>query len=120
MIATNFGITFWAHFLGGPYHSNSTKTHLDAALINTAPSRKFVFSSCAPSKHSFQRVTHYPTGIYLLKVNNRNTRTRYEICSKLTIKLPERREWRHSGISIVNLEYISQLVLVFLLLTLNM
>ena len=30
-------------------------------------------------------------GIYLLKVNNRNTRTRCEICSKLTIKTPERR-----------------------------
>ena len=29
--------------------------------------------------------------IYLLKVNNRNTRTRCEICSKLTIKIPERR-----------------------------
>ena len=30
-----------------------------------------------------------PAGIYLLKVNNRNTRTRCEICSKLTIKTPE-------------------------------
>ena len=29
--------------------------------------------------------------VYLLKVNNRNTRTRCEICSKLTIKIPERR-----------------------------
>ena len=28
-----------------------------------------------------------PTGIYLLEVNNRNTKTRCEICSKLTIKL---------------------------------
>ena len=27
-----------------------------------------------------------PEGIYLLKVNNRDTRTRSEICSKLTIK----------------------------------
>ena len=27
----------------------------------------------------------FPSGIYLLKVNNRNTRTRYEICSTLTI-----------------------------------
>ena len=27
----------------------------------------------------------FPVGIYLLKVNNRNTRTRCEICSKLTI-----------------------------------
>ena len=31
------------------------------------------------------------TGIYLLKVNNRNTRTRCEICSKLIIKTLERR-----------------------------
>ena len=35
----------------------------------------------------------YPVGIYLLKVNNRNTWTRCEICSKLTIKTPERRQW---------------------------
>ena len=32
-----------------------------------------------------------PVGIYLFKVNNRNTRTRCEICSKLTIKTTERR-----------------------------
>ena len=44
-----------------------------------------------------------PAGIYLLKVNNRNTRTRCEICSKLIIKIPERR--RHSGIFIVNFEH---------------
>ena len=31
-----------------------------------------------------------PGGIYQLKVNNRNTRARCEICSKLTIKAPER------------------------------
>ena len=28
----------------------------------------------------------FPAGIYLLKVNKRNARKRYEICSKLTIK----------------------------------
>ena len=33
-----------------------------------------------------------PVGTYLLKVNNRNTRTRSEICSKLKIKAPERRQ----------------------------
>ena len=32
--------------------------------------------------------------IYGLKVNNRNTRTRCEICSKLTKKTPERRHCR--------------------------
>ena len=61
----------------------------------------------------------YPAGIYLLKANNRNTRTRCEICSKLTINTPERRHWRRSGVFIVNFEHISHLVLVFLLLTLN-
>ena len=34
--------------------------------------------------------TACPAGIYLLKVNDRNTRTRWELCSKLTIKTPER------------------------------
>ena len=32
---------------------------------------------------------NYPAGIYLFKVNNRNTRARCEIYSKLTIKTPE-------------------------------
>ena len=62
----------------------------------------------------------FSAGIYLFKYNNRNTRTRCEICSKLTIKTPERRQWRRSGIFIVNFEHISHHVLVFLLLTLNM
>ena len=53
--------------------------------------------------------------VYLLKVNNRNTRTRCEICLKLTIN-----QWRRSGIFIVNSEDISHLVLAFLLLTLNL
>ena len=53
------------------------------------------------------------------KVNNRNTRKRCEICSKLTIKTPERRHWRRSDVFIVNSEYISHLFLQFLFLTLN-
>ena len=62
--------------------------------------------------HKWLKVWHcwiehlsWPAGNYLLKVNKRSTRTRYEICSKLTIKIPE---------------HISNLDLVFLLLTLNM
>ena len=62
-------------------------------------------------------MSFYPAGIYLLKVNNRNTRTKCEICSKITIKIPERGQWRRSGIFIVNFEHISHLVLVFPLLT---
>ena len=37
--------------------------------------------------------TYYSAVIYLLKVNNRNTRTKNEICSKLTIKTLGRRQW---------------------------
>ena len=61
-----------------------------------------------------------PASIYLLEVNTRNTIKSCEICSKLTIKIPERRNWRCSGIFIVNFEHISQLLLAFLSLTLNM
>ena len=46
-----------------------------------------------------------PVGIYLLKVNNRNTRARCQLCSKLTIKTSERRHWRRSGVFIVNFEH---------------
>ena len=40
-----------------------------------------------------------PAGNYIFRVNNRNTRVRCEICSKLTIKTPER---HRSGVLIVN------------------
>ena len=54
-----------------------------------------------------------------LKVNNRNTSTRCEICSELTVKTPERPQWRRFGDVIVNFQHISHLLPVFLLLTLN-
>ena len=47
------------------------------------------------------------------------TLKRCEICSKLTIKTPERRQWLCS-VFIVNFEIISDLFLLFLLLTLSM
>ena len=42
-----------------------------------------------------------------------------EICSKLTIKAPERRHWGCSDVFIVNFEHISHLFVVFLLLNLS-
>ena len=47
------------------------------------------------------------------KVNNRNTRKSYEICSKLRIGTPERRQWcisyftTFSNVSIVDFEHIN-------------
>ena len=60
-----------------------------------------------------------PVSIYPLKVSNRNTRARCEICSKLTIKTPERRHWCRSAVFIVNFEHNKHIFLVFQLLTLN-
>ena len=51
-----------------------------------------------------------PARNYTFKVNNRNTRTRCDICSKLTIKTPEGRQWHRSGAFTVNFEHISHLV----------
>ena len=36
----------------------------------------------------------FPENIYLFKVSNRNVRKIYEICSRLSIKTPELRQWR--------------------------
>ena len=57
-------------------------------------------------------------GNYIFKVNNKNTRTRCGIRSKL-IKTPEQRHWSHPVVFIVNFEHIPHAVLVFLLLTLS-
>ena len=51
--------------------------------------------------HTERKVFALPANIYLLKVNNRNTRKRCETCSKLTIKTPERRQWRRSSLLLI-------------------
>ena len=61
----------------------------------------------------------WPTGSCMFKVNDRNIKTKCEICLKLTLKTPERRQWHRSSAFIVNFEHISGFVLVFLLLTLS-
>ena len=55
-------------------------------------------------------------GNYLL---NGNTTAICEICSKLTIKTPERCQWRPSSVFIVNFQEILHIVLMYPLLTLN-
>ena len=44
-----------------------------------------------------------PAGNYIFKVSNRNTRTRCDICSKLTIKTPERHQNDTIGVALVSL-----------------
>ena len=71
-------------------------------------------------RSNYIMIRHIPIGIYLLKVNDRNTRKRFEICSKLTKKTPERCHWRRSSVFIVKFEHNSYFVPEILLLTSNM
>ena len=61
-------------------------------------------------KRNMPNFALHPVSNCIFKVNNRDTRTKCEICSKLTIKTPERRYWRRSGVFIVNCEHVSHLV----------
>ena len=42
--------------------------------------------------------------INMFKVNNKYTRTRREVCSKLAIKTPEQHHWRRSKIDASNMD----------------
>ena len=64
--------------------------------------KKITKISCLQNRNQFTKHPFYQTllvtlsdqaGNYMFKVNNRNIRARCEICSKLTIKTPERRHF---------------------------
>ena len=66
--------------------------------------------------YNFLRIiTQYPVNMYLLQVNNRDSRRKCEICSKLNIKTPERRQCHRSSVFIVNFEHILHIALLFLI-----
>ena len=65
---------------------------------------------------TFNNFNTFLVGINMFRVNMKNSGTRCEISSKLTIMTPERRQL---AISVFNSEHISHLVLVLLKLTLN-
>ena len=79
----------------------------------------YMRSPSYPSFRSFTVINVNPASIYMFKVSNGNFRTRYDICLKLPIKTPERLHWRRLSVFVVNVENISYLFLVFVLLTLN-
>ena len=82
---------------------------------DTTPLRMFRnFGNCKNS--NFFQNAHPSRHLAVQSFNKSITKTRCEICSKLTIKTPERHQWRRFGVFIVNIEHISLLVLLFLLL----
>ena len=58
-------------------------------------------------------------GNHMFKVNNKNTRTSCERCSKLTLKTPKQHHWHCYAVFIIKFEHISHILLVFLLLALD-
>ena len=72
----------------------SSTQFLILKIIHVELSKEFIHLKCNEN---------ILAGNYMFKVNNRNTRTWCEICSKLTIKTPER---RRSSVSIANLEHV--------------
>ena len=49
----------------------------------------------------------YNQGNIPVQSHNRNTSKRCELCSKLTVKTPERREWRRCGVFLRNFKQVS-------------
>ena len=64
---------------------------------------------------TLRNVRHQPANIYLLKVNNRNTRKRTWTMSKVNNNITRMTSWCRSGVFIFRFEYISHLPLLFLL-----
>ena len=62
-----------------------------------------IFPRRLPIVQDFGFIGKNPAGNCMFKVNNRNSRTRCEVCSKLTIKVAERRQWRRKMCRLENL-----------------
>ena len=94
-------------YQGGWVRKRNVETLLVATLIWMSPQNWLT---------GFYMRGAFPGNIYLFKVNNRSTRKRCEMCSKLTMEITEGCQRHHSGVFIDNFEHISPLFLVFLLL----
>ena len=92
--------SFW-YLFGLPF-SNHFRETLQIKWIKITRYEKFqLLSICSAASIS--------DGIYLLKVNNGNIKTMWEICSKLTRKIPGWRQCNHSYV--LNFKHISHIIL---------
>ena len=71
------------------------------------PPRGVLRKRCSENMQQICKRIPMPKMIYLFKVNSRNTRRRCEICSKLTIKITERRHWHRWGVVTFNFNMFS-------------
>ena len=69
---------------------SSNKCNTPSLISSTVNKKELITDNSDTYQNSLK--TFFPAGIYLFKINNGNTKTMPEICSKLTIKTPERRQ----------------------------
>ena len=132
----SFAIALWSWSLGVivslPYRHCETFSVLVASKIALNHQTNFIRFRSGDFQFDFEYIQLFQLVLPLFTLNMyltaevlvtshlfvQSQRKRFEIFSKLTIKT-ERRQWRRSGVFIVNLEHIWHFFLVFLLLDLN-
>ena len=90
-------MTFTELFLVIKYMDSFVRTHENLQEVI----REAFFVQLAVSWYCF-RIN--PSRHLIVQVNNGNTRTMCEVCSKLTIKTPEHSQFSHSDVFIINFE----------------
>ena len=102
------------------YNFGCLKTYFTFYILHSSD---YTFFSVASCKILAQvTIICFMINIFSSSIINHRVHTYWkvtEICSKLTIKISERPQWRSSGVFIVNSKYVSHLFLVLLLLTFN-
>ena len=69
-----------------PWDKRNNSFHANWNIFVGTDDSQFCIHYDLKESKTHKKMNEYPVGIYLLKINNRNTRSRCEICSKLTIK----------------------------------
>ena len=116
----SFVFRFWATFVFNKCSFHGTLIPIKwpntrfNSTIKTKERNPWSFSSVilGDTEQSFFLMVVSILQTFTCSKSNKNTRRRYEICLKLTIKTPKRRQCC-SGIVIVNFEHTSHLFLVF-------
>ena len=86
MLSQRLTLIWLAHLRPSPHNSGLKNNQLVSTRWNIALKKIWVF----------RYHIYTPSGNYMFKVNNKNTKTRCEILLKLTIKTPEQRQWSNT------------------------
>ena len=117
-------LLIWTHYIFIRVSLRKVRSHLGEKARLTEPAHLHMNSPLISFviKGLLERKTKLllnPNWHYMLKVNNRNIRARYEIYSKARRKTTEQYYWRRSGALTVNFKHVLHFVLLIWLLWSN-